>query len=186
MILKVTSRKTQEDKILADFISKNLPTYRGFLVVGMAIAMFICSLSTLSYLVSDRESLSYTLDLIATALAMFTFTNALVSIQSFEDEKKYFLSLIDDENAQLHTEKNNKDHTLLKILPITMLFLIVINLSWQSEQFQFYIYNELIFVVLAVIIYKGLQAKKRSNALFELLKDILSKYETTIKDNQKD
>lgn len=67
-----------------------------------------------------------------------------------------------------------------------MLFLIVINLSWQTEQFQFYIYNELIFVVLAVIIYKGLQAKKRSNALFELLKDILSKYETTIKDNQKD
>lgn len=93
MILKVTSRKTQEDKILADFILKNLPTYRGFLVVGMAIAMFICSLSTLSYLVSDRESLSYTLDLIATALAMFTFTNALVSIQSFEDEKSIFYLL---------------------------------------------------------------------------------------------
>ncbi|MFG3613488.1 hypothetical protein [Rummeliibacillus stabekisii] len=162
---------------MADFILKSLPSYRGFLFVGMVIAMFICSISTISYLVSERESLSFILDLIATVLAMFIFTNSLVSIQSFEDEKNHFLSLLGDEHTKLHTKINKKEHTLT-ILPIIFLFLIVLNLAWQAEQFQFYIYNELIFVVLAVIIYKGLQAKKRTSALLELLQEILSEYET--------
>ncbi len=174
----MTSRKTQEDKILADFILKSLPSCRGFLFVGMVIAMFICSISTISYLVSEKESLSFILDIIATILAMFTFTNSLVSIQSFEQEKNHFLSLLGDEHTKLQTKINKKEHTFVTILPIIFLFLIVLNLAWQAEQFQFYIYNELIFVVLAVIIYKGLQAKKRTSALLELLQGILSEYET--------